>query len=99
MFNEWRSTIELRGSEINVAKTINLESNKENVLSPCGICGGGIDVNSVLCIACNKRCHHRCTGLASHSRVTDYMCVMCNGARQNIHAFDETIVTDAGTTE
>ena len=105
MFNEWRSAMELRGLKINVAKTKLLISGKENVPAaptgqyPCGICGRGVGVNSILCTACNRWCHHRCTGLASFSGVTNYICLVCNGARQNIPAVDESIVTDAGTIE
>ena len=36
---------------------------------------------------------------ASVSRVTNYICLVCNGTRQNIPPVDESIVTDAGTIE
>jgi len=29
----------------------------------CGCCGKVVRVNSILCIECNKLCHHRCSGL------------------------------------
>ena len=105
IFNEWRSAMELRGLKINVAKTKLLISGKENVLAaptgqyPCGICGRGVGANSILCTACNKWCHHRCTGLGSLSNVTNYVCLVCNGTRQNTPAADESIVTSVGTIE
>jgi len=30
---------------------------------PCGCCGKGVGVNSILCIECNKLRHMRCSGL------------------------------------
>ena len=30
---------------------------------PCGVCGRGVGANSVLCTACWKWCHKRCSGL------------------------------------
>ena len=30
---------------------------------PCGVCGHGVGANSVLCTACGKWCHKRCSGL------------------------------------
>ena len=97
--------MELRGLKINVAKIELLVSGKENVLAaptgqfPCDICGRGVGVNSVLCITCNRWCNHRCTGHACLSRVTSYICLVCNGARQNIPTVDESITTNAGTIE
>ena len=31
----------------------------------CGVCGRGVGANSVLCTACGKWCHRRCSGLKS----------------------------------
>ena len=105
IFNEWRSAMELRGLKINVEKTKLLISGKENVQAaptgqyPCGICMRGVGANSILCTVYNKWCHHRCTGLNSLSRVANYVCLVCNGTRQNTAAVDESIVTSAGTIE
>ena len=105
VFNVWRSAMELHGLKINMAMTKLLVSGKEIVLAaptgqfPCGFCGRGVGTNSVLCTACNRWRHHRCTDPASVSSVTDYICLVCNGARQNIPALDESIVTDAFTIE
>ena len=30
---------------------------------PCGVCGRGVGADSVLCTACGKGCHKRCSGL------------------------------------
>ena len=105
IFNEWQSAMERRGLKVNVAKTKLLISGKENVLAaptgryPCGICGRGVGVNSVLCTVCNKWCHHRCTGLNSLNRVTNYVCLVCDGSRQSQAEVDQSIVTSAGTIE
>ena len=34
----------------------------------CGVCGRGVGANSVLCTACGKWCHKRCSGLGRLSQ-------------------------------
>ena len=104
IFNEWRSAMELRGLKINVAKTKLLILEKEKVQAaptgqnPCGICGRGVGANSILCAACKKWCHHKCTGLKS-SGVTDFVFLVCDRSRQISLVADESIVPSAGTIE
>ena len=39
---------------------------------PCGICGKGVQANSVQCIVCKKLIHKRCSGVRGDlSRVAD----------------------------
>ena len=46
---------------------------------PCGVCGGGVGANSVLCITCDKWCHKRCSGLRSlkAAAVAHFQCPAC----------------------
>ena len=63
MFNRWKVGMERRGLKINLGKTKFMKTGKEakeKVQSgrwPCGCCGRGVGVNSILCIDCNKWCH------------------------------------------
>ena len=46
---------------------------------PCGVCGPGVGANSVLCMACGKWCHKRCSGLGclSAAAVSLFWCPAC----------------------
>ena len=46
---------------------------------PCGVCGRGVGANSVLCTACGKWCHKRCSGLGrlSGAAVSLFRCPAC----------------------
>ena len=82
-FYSWRSAMESKGLKVNIVKTKILISGKEceTVVSsgeyPCGVCGRGVGVNSVLCTECDKWIHKRCSGLQSVARARDFVCPTC----------------------
>ena len=47
----------------------------------CGVCGCGVGANLVLCTACGKWCHKRCSGLGrlSVAAVSLFQCPACAG--------------------
>ena len=79
MFVRWKETIEIRGHRINLDKTLLMESGASGAEPvqlgryPCGVCGRGVGVNSILCTQCDRWCHKRCSGLRSLS--TSRICV------------------------
>ena len=44
---------------------------------PCGVCGNGVGVNSILCSTCERWCHRRCSGLTRLSGVANFQCPAC----------------------
>ena len=85
MFGEWRRAVEKRGLKVNLEKTKMLVTGGEvrDVMwvgrYPCGVCGRGVGANSVLCTACGKCCHKRCSGLGrlSTAAVSLFRCPAC----------------------
>jgi hypothetical protein len=41
---------------------------------PCGCCGKGVGVHSILCVECKKWCHFRCSSLKSLSGTQNFNC-------------------------
>ena len=76
---------EWRGLKVNLEKTKLLVRRGERgeVLQvgryPCGVCGQGVGVNSILCISCNKWCHKRCPGLGRLGPAVNFRCPTCVG--------------------
>ena len=65
-FDEWRETFESKGMRVNLGKTKLMVSGMEvetlySKIDPCGVCGTKVMSNSVLCTACGKWVHTRCT--------------------------------------
>ena len=65
-FNEWREVFESKGIKVNLGKTKLMVSGMEeeafdSKIDPCGVCGTRVMSNSVLCRACGKWVHARCT--------------------------------------
>ena len=65
-FDEWREAFESKGMRVNLEKTKLMVSGMEeeafdSKVDPCGICGTRVMSNSVLCTACGKKVHARCT--------------------------------------
>ena len=85
MFREWRRAVERRGLKVNLKKTKMMVTQREvgDVVGvgryPCGVCGLGVRANSVLCTACGKWCHKRCSGLGrlSAAAVSLFRCLAC----------------------
>ena len=62
---------------------------------PCGVCGKGVQENSLLCIVCNKECIHKlCSGVRGDlSRVADgCRCRRCDGAIQEVDLAEDLMV-------
>ena len=66
-FLRWKEATELRGLKENLEKTKTMipgtAQRIQSGIWPCGVCGRGVGVNSILCVDCNKKCHQRCFGL------------------------------------
>ena len=84
MFGEWRWAVERRGLKVNLEKTKMMVTGGEVgdvrvERYPCGVCGRGVGANSVLCTACGKLCHKRCSGLGllSAAAVSLFQCPTC----------------------
>ena len=65
-FDEWREAFESKGMRVNLGKTKLMVSGMEeeafdSKIDPCGVCGTQVMSNSVLCTACGKWVHARCT--------------------------------------
>lgn len=82
-FETWKAALEQRGLKINIEKTklmVTGRQHSKNVQSgrwPCGCCGSGVGVNSLLCAKCKKWCHLRCSGLKSVKTVQNFCCPVC----------------------
>ena len=64
--DKWRETFESKGMRVNLGKTKLMVSGMEeetldSKIDPCGLCGTKVMSNSVLCTACGKWIHARCT--------------------------------------
>ena len=84
MFLRWREALECRGLKVNLGKTKIMVTGKqgENLQSgryPCSVCGRGVGANSILCVACDKWCHKRCSKLSRLSGVVNFCCPSCSG--------------------
>ena len=89
---EWRVAMEKRGLKVNLQKTKLLATGKkrdtavESGRFPCGVCGSGVGVNSILCTSCNKWTHKRCSGPRNLNGVVNFVCRACDqrGAGQTL---------------
>ena len=94
MFGEWRQAVERRGLKVNLEKTKMMVTRVSGGGGRCceggevsvwGVwpwcCGRGVGANSVLCTACGKWCHKRCSGLGrlSAAAVSLFQCPACAG--------------------
>ena len=61
---------------------------------PCGVCGKGVQANSVQCTVCTKLIHKRCSGVRGDlSRVADgFMCRRCDGTIQEADLVEDLMV-------
>ena len=62
---------------------------------PCGVCGIGVQANSVQSTVCKKWIHKRCSGVRGDlSQVADgFRCRLCDGTIQEVH-FAEDLMVD-----
>ena len=61
---------------------------------PCGVCGKGVQTNSVQCTLCKQFIHKRCSGVRGDlSRVADgFRCRRCDGTIQGADLAEDLMV-------
>ena len=89
-FNEWRETFESKGMRVNLRKTKLMVSGMEEEAfdskrDPCGVCRTRVMSNSVLCTACGKWVHARCTEKKKVSVYVNknFVCKKCRSVVKN----------------
>ena len=86
---KWRNALEEAGMKVNVGKTKLMKFSKdaeghvETGKFPCGVCGKGVGVNSIMCTKCNKWVHGKCSGLKKGTMRTTklFACKSCSAGR------------------
>ena len=85
----WKNAMEKKGLRVNVGKTKVMcsEHGKGKVNKstnfPCGVCGLGVQLNSILCIKCKQWVHYRCSKLKkkiaklSAKEIEEFTCKKC----------------------
>jgi hypothetical protein len=83
---KWKEALETAGLRVNVSKTkivrFSRDANqrRESGKYPCGVCGKGVGVNSILCTTCDKWTHARCCGTSItklRKNATSFQCSAC----------------------
>ena len=61
---------------------------------PCGVCGKGVQANSIQCTVCKKWIHKRCSGVRGDlSRIDDgFRCRRCDGTIQEVDLAEDLMV-------
>ena len=101
-FKRWKMALEKRGMKVNMNKTKIMVTGKESVpiqsgRCPCGVCGKGVGVNSVVCIQCNLWCHIRCSGLQRVAGTTNFVCPACVRRNSGSIVEDSSFTIDGST--
>jgi hypothetical protein len=80
----WKDGIEGKGIRVNVGKTkvMHCAADAGRTVDsgkwPCEVCRQGVGVNSILCSACNKWIHKKCSGISGKLKEIDgYKCPKC----------------------
>ena len=97
---DWRASLLGKGLKVNAGKTKVMvgSSGGEMIVNsgkwPCGVCGKGVQANSVQCTVCKKWIHKRCSGVRGDlSHVADgFMCRRCDGTIQEVDLADALMV-------
>ena len=103
---DWRASLLGKGLKVNAGKSkvmVGSSGGKIIVNSgkwPCGVCGKGVQANSVQCTVCKKWIHKRCSDVRGDlSRVADgFRCRRCDGTIQEVY-LAEDIMVDGETYE
>ena len=84
---EWRRSLSAKGMKVNTGKTkvmvsaVGAGEEPKTGAFPCGVCGTGVGVNSIMCTKCKRWIHKRCSGikgsLTGHEE--DFTCRKCRG--------------------
>ena len=90
-FDKWREAFESKGTRVNLGKTKLMVSGMEeemfdSKIDPCGMCGTRVMSNSVLCRACGKWVHARCTVKKKVSVYVNknFVCKKCRSVVNNV---------------
>ena len=97
---EWRVSLLDKGLKLNVEKSkVMVGSSRGKMIVnsgkwPCGVCGKGVNVNSVQCTVCIKWIHKQCNGVRGDlSLVTDCSrCKQCDGTIQEADLTEDLVV-------
>ena len=97
---DWRASLLGKGLKVNAGKSkvmVGSSDGKMNVNSgkwSCGVCGKGVQANSVQCTVCKKWIHKQCSGVrADLSRVANgFRCRRCDGTIQEVHLAEDLMV-------
>ena len=97
-FDEWKEAFESKMMRVNLGKT-NLmvrgmeEETFDSKIDPCGMCGTRVMSNSVLCTACGKWVHARCTDRKKVAVCLNknFVCKKCRSVAKNFKRPDEIL--------
>ena len=68
---DWRASLLGKGLKVNAGKSKVMVGSSVGKW-PCGVCGKGVQTNSVQCTVCKELIHKRCSGVRGDlSRVAD----------------------------
>ena len=97
---DWRASLLGKGLQVNAGKSkmmVGSSGGKMIVNSgkwPCGVCGKGLQANSVQCTLCKQWIHKRCSGVRGDlSRVADgFRCRRCDVTIQEVDPAEDLMV-------
>ena len=68
--SKWKKGMELRGLRVNIGMTkvmrchqVRIGQADDSGKYPCGMCREGVGDNSIMCVACHRWVHKRCSGI------------------------------------
>lgn len=103
---KWSECLSRKGLKVNTNKSKVMISNKDKATVehkegrwPCGVCGRGVGVNSILCTTCNRWVHKRCSGISGSldAATSTFKCRKCSNS-QHPQAQDMEDITISGAT-
>ena len=89
---DWRAILLGKGLKVNAGKSkVMVGSSGGKMIVKSGVCGKGVQANSVHCTVCKKWIHKRCSG--DLSRVADgFRCRRCDGTIQEVDLVEDLMV-------
>ena len=97
---DWRASLLGKGLKVNTGKSkVMVGSSGGKMIAnsakwPCGVCGKGVQTNSVPCTVCKKIIHKQCSGVRGDLlRVADgFRCRRCDGTNQEVDLAEDLMV-------
>ena len=97
---DWRASLLGKGLKVNAGKSKVMVGSSGGMMIvnsgkwPCGVCGKGVQANSVLCIVCKKLILKWCSGVhCDLSWVADsFRCRRCDGTIQEVDLAEDLTV-------